>query len=161
MSGDELLAEIRSGADEWEQAVADAERDRQPAPGVTGQKKNRRPVLRRDARRPSSKRAGGQVRYIAHREEGLRSGKRPKLHAIGELYLGFRGDERAIRRALMDDAASSGIRSTSASSSPSTTTRPSALPALTGAWRSAGCATPHRTSLVHGPRPGGIEPSIS
>ncbi len=42
VSEDELLAEIRTvGADEWEQAVADAERDLQPTPSVTGQKERR------------------------------------------------------------------------------------------------------------------------
>jgi len=42
VSEDELLAEIRTvGADEWEQAIADAERDLQPTPGVTGQKERR------------------------------------------------------------------------------------------------------------------------
>jgi hypothetical protein len=52
----------------------------------------------------SPKRAGEQVRYIAHREEGLRGGERRELYGIGERYRAFRGDERAIRRALMDDA---------------------------------------------------------
>ncbi len=51
----------------------------------------------------SPKRAGEQVRYIAHREEGLRGGERRELYGIGERYRAFRGDERAIRRALMDD----------------------------------------------------------
>ena len=42
VSEDELLAEIRTvGADEWEQAIADAERDLQPTPGVTGKKERR------------------------------------------------------------------------------------------------------------------------
>jgi hypothetical protein len=45
----------------------------------------------------------------------------------------------------MDDGAASGTRSTSASSSPSTTARPSGLRASTGAWRSASCATPWGT----------------
>jgi hypothetical protein len=34
----------------------------------------------------SPKRAGGQVRYIAHREEGLRGGERRELYGIGERY---------------------------------------------------------------------------
>ena len=39
---DELLAEIRTvGADEWEQAVAEAERDVHQTPGGTGQKERR------------------------------------------------------------------------------------------------------------------------
>lgn len=48
-------------------------------------------------------RAGGQVRYIAHREEGLTDGLRRELHGIGERYGSFRGDERSIRKALRDD----------------------------------------------------------
>jgi hypothetical protein len=51
----------------------------------------------------SPKKAGGQVRYIAHREEGLHGGERRELYGIGERYCAFRGDEKAIRRALMDD----------------------------------------------------------
>jgi hypothetical protein len=39
VSEDELLAEVRTvGADEWEQAVAEAERDLHPLSGGTGQK---------------------------------------------------------------------------------------------------------------------------
>ena len=42
VSEDELLAELRTvGADEWEQAVADAERDLQGTPSGTGQKERR------------------------------------------------------------------------------------------------------------------------
>jgi hypothetical protein len=38
VSEDELLAEVRTvGADEWEQAVAEAERDLHQTPGGTGQ----------------------------------------------------------------------------------------------------------------------------
>ena len=48
-------------------------------------------------------RAGGQVRYIAHREEGLTDGQRRELYGIGERYRSFRGDERSIRKALRDD----------------------------------------------------------
>jgi len=48
-------------------------------------------------------RAGGQVRYIAHREEALTDGQRRDLYGIGERYRSLRGDERAIRKALRDD----------------------------------------------------------
>jgi hypothetical protein len=48
-------------------------------------------------------RAGEQVRYIAHREEGLQGGERRELFGIGERYRAFRGDEKAIRRALVED----------------------------------------------------------
>jgi len=51
----------------------------------------------------SPERAAGQVRYIAHREEGLTDGRRRELYGIGERYRAFRGDERAIRRALRED----------------------------------------------------------
>ena len=50
------------------------------------------------------KRAADQVRYIAHREEGLRDGQRRDLYGIGRRYRAFRGDERAIRKALVQDA---------------------------------------------------------
>jgi hypothetical protein len=50
------------------------------------------------------KRAADQVRYIAHREEGLRDGQRRELYGIGPRYLAFRGDEHAMRRALVEDA---------------------------------------------------------
>jgi len=50
------------------------------------------------------KRAADQVRYIAHREEGLRDGQRRDLYGIGQRYRAFRGDEKAIRRALVEDA---------------------------------------------------------
>jgi hypothetical protein len=49
------------------------------------------------------RRAGGQVRYIAHREEGLTDGRRRELHGIGERYRALRGDEPAIRKALRED----------------------------------------------------------
>ncbi len=52
----------------------------------------------------SPKRAADQVRYIAHREEGLRDGERRELYGIGPRYRAFRGDEKAIRRALVEDA---------------------------------------------------------
>ena len=52
----------------------------------------------------SPRRAGEQVRYIAHREEGLQGGERRELFGIGERYRAFRGDEKAIRRALVEDA---------------------------------------------------------
>jgi len=54
----------------------------------------------------SPKRAADQVRYIAHREEGLRDGERRDLYGIGPRYRAFRGDERAIRKALVEDARS-------------------------------------------------------
>jgi hypothetical protein len=50
------------------------------------------------------KRAADQVRYIAHREEGLRDGKRRELYGIGPRYRTLRGDEAAIRKALVEDA---------------------------------------------------------
>ena len=50
------------------------------------------------------KRAADQVRYIAHREEGLRDGQRRELYGIGPRYQAFRGDEKAMRKALADDA---------------------------------------------------------
>jgi len=52
----------------------------------------------------SPKRAADQVRYIAHREEGLRDGQRRELYGIGPRYRAFRGDEKAIRKALIQDA---------------------------------------------------------
>lgn len=52
----------------------------------------------------SPKRAADQVRYIAHREEGLRDGQRRDLYGIGPRYRALRGDERAIRRTLVEDA---------------------------------------------------------
>jgi len=61
-------------------------------------------------------RAGAQVRYIAHREEGLTDGQRRELYGIGERYRAMRGDEQAIRKALREDARGLRIPSTSASS---------------------------------------------
>ena len=52
----------------------------------------------------SPKRAADQVRYIAHREERLPDGGRRELYGIGARYRAFRGDEGAIRKALLDDA---------------------------------------------------------
>jgi len=49
-------------------------------------------------------RAGAQVRYIAHREEGLTNGHRRELYGIGERFSAMRGDEPAIRKALREDA---------------------------------------------------------
>jgi hypothetical protein len=49
------------------------------------------------------RRAGAQVRYIAHREEGLTDGRPRELYGIGERYRAFRGDEPAIRKALRED----------------------------------------------------------
>lgn len=54
-------------------------------------------------------RAGAQVRYIAHREEGLTGGQRRELYGIGERYRAQRGDEQAIRKVLREDAR--GLRS--------------------------------------------------
>jgi hypothetical protein len=52
----------------------------------------------------SPRRAADQVRYIAHREEGLRDGQRRELYGIGPRYRTFRGDERALGKALVEDA---------------------------------------------------------
>ena len=52
----------------------------------------------------SPDRAAGQVRYIAHREEGLTDGRRRELFGIGERFRVLRGDEPAIRQALREDA---------------------------------------------------------
>jgi len=49
------------------------------------------------------RRAGAQVRYISHREEGLTDGRRRELYGIGERYRALRGDEPAIRKALRED----------------------------------------------------------
>ena len=49
------------------------------------------------------RRAGAQVRYIAHREEGLTDGRRRELYGIGERYRALRGDEPGIRKALRED----------------------------------------------------------
>jgi hypothetical protein len=57
----------------------------------------------------SPKRAADQVRYIAHREEGLQDGQRRELYGIGPRYRAFRGDEGKIRGALVEDAR--GLRS--------------------------------------------------
>jgi hypothetical protein len=54
-------------------------------------------------------RAGAQVRYIAHREEGLTDGRPRDLYGIGERYRALRGDEPAIRTTLREDAL--GLRS--------------------------------------------------
>jgi len=51
----------------------------------------------------SPERAAGQVRYIAHREEGLTDGRSRELYGIGDQYRALRGDESAIRRALWED----------------------------------------------------------
>jgi hypothetical protein len=48
-------------------------------------------------------RATGQVRYIAHREEGLPHGEQRTLWGIGPRYRAFRGDERAIQKAFLED----------------------------------------------------------
>jgi hypothetical protein len=57
----------------------------------------------------SPERAAGQVRYIAHREEGLTDGRSRELYGIGDRYRALRGDESAIRRALREDGR--GLRS--------------------------------------------------
>jgi hypothetical protein len=49
-------------------------------------------------------RVGAQVRYIAHREEGLTDGRRRELYGIGDRYRTMKGDERAIPKGLRDDA---------------------------------------------------------
>jgi hypothetical protein len=49
-------------------------------------------------------RAGAQVRYIAHREEGLTDGRQRELYGIGDRCRAMRGDEGAIRKALREDA---------------------------------------------------------
>jgi len=49
------------------------------------------------------RRAGAQVRYISHREEGLTDGRRRELYGIGERYRALRGDEPAIRQSLHED----------------------------------------------------------
>jgi len=54
-------------------------------------------------------RAGAQVRYISHREEGLTDGRRRELYGIGERYRALRGDEPAIHRTLREDGR--GLRS--------------------------------------------------
>lgn len=54
-------------------------------------------------------RVGAQVRYIAHREEGLTDGRRRQIYGIGERYRALRGDEPAIREALREDGR--GLRS--------------------------------------------------
>ena len=44
-------------------------------------------------------RVGAQVRYIAHREEGLTDGRRREIYGIGERYRALKGDEPAIEEA--------------------------------------------------------------
>jgi hypothetical protein len=60
-------------------------------------------------------RASAQVRYIAHREEGLADGLRRELYGIGGRYRAFRGDEPAIRKASARMAGVYVTRPTSAS----------------------------------------------
>ena len=104
VSEDELLAEVRSvGADEWEQAVAEAERNL-PGPRTRRRKGRGADMFFVEARyHRDPRRAAGQVRYIAHREEGLTDGRRRELYGIGERYRALRGDEPAIRKALRED----------------------------------------------------------
>ena len=54
-------------------------------------------------------RVGAQVRYIAHREEGLTDGRRREIYGIGERYRALKGDEPAIRKAFREDGR--GLRS--------------------------------------------------
>jgi len=46
----------------------------------------------------------GRVAYISHREEQLQGGQTRRLYGIGDRYRALRGDERAIKRSLADDA---------------------------------------------------------
>src|SRR5439155_15226474 len=55
-----------------------------------------------EARYPRD-RLGGQVRYIAHRKEGLTDRQRRELYGIGERYRALRGDEKATRDGLRGD----------------------------------------------------------
>jgi hypothetical protein len=87
------------------------------------------------------KRAADQVRYIVHREEGLRDGQRRQLYGIGPRYRVFRGTRRPSARPSSRTPEDSGTPSTSASSSPSTTALRSDSPASTGAWPSASKGT--------------------
>src|SRR5262245_9342386 len=47
---------------------------------------------------------GQTVRYIVHREEGLRDGRTRELYGLGPRYRDLRGDEDAISRRLRLDA---------------------------------------------------------
>jgi hypothetical protein len=47
--------------------------------------------------------AGAQVKYISHREEKLPDGRRRELYGIGARYKALRGDEKAIRKLLIED----------------------------------------------------------
>jgi hypothetical protein len=50
------------------------------------------------------KRAIEQVKYIAHREEGLPEGERRELYGIGARYRACRGDEAKIRKLIREDS---------------------------------------------------------
>src|SRR5688572_28714675 len=50
------------------------------------------------------KKALEQIKYIAHREEGLPDGHRRELYGIGARYRACRGDEEKVRRLLRNDA---------------------------------------------------------
>jgi hypothetical protein len=50
------------------------------------------------------KRALDQVKYIAHREEGLPDGHSRELYGIGARYRACRGDEAKVRKLLRDDS---------------------------------------------------------
>jgi hypothetical protein len=76
-----------------------------PDPGTPGPMTSRPEVFFVEARyHRDPRRAGAQVRYIAHREEGLTDGQRRELYGIGARYRAMRGDEQAIRKALREDA---------------------------------------------------------
>jgi hypothetical protein len=62
------------------------------------------------------RRAGAQVRYISHREEGLTDGRRRELYGIGERYRALRATSRRFAGPSVRMAEVSGTRSTSASS---------------------------------------------
>ena len=61
-------------------------------------------------------RAAGQVRYIAHRDEGLTDGRRRELFGIGERYRALRGTKRRSVRPFARTREASGTRPTSVSS---------------------------------------------
>jgi hypothetical protein len=52
----------------------------------------------------SPKKAADQIKYIAHREEGLPDGARRELYGIGGRYRACRGDEMKIRKLFRHDA---------------------------------------------------------
>ncbi len=60
-------------------------------------------------------RAGGQVRYIANREEGLTDGLRRELYGIGERYRSFGATRKQSGRPSARTVAACGTRPTSGS----------------------------------------------